>query len=358
MRKFRFVIVRSGSTMRFAGKFLYWSGGAVLLVFIVAVFLPSSAHVERSVSIDAHAATIFALLNDFEQVNKWSPWADTDPNARFDVTGPARGVGAAIRWEGSIIGHGAQTIIESVPFERIVSRLDLSNRGEAIATFTLSENAAGTLVNWAFDSEFGLNLLARYIGLMLDGVVGSDYEKGLLNLKTMAESLPRADFSAVEIEHIMVEASDIAYLTTTSIPEPAAIAEATGNAYFNILSFIDDHGLQEAGAPIIISRGFSGAKIRFDAGIPVRGISAQTPGSVDLVKLGSTYAGAVIRVKHVGSYSSLGQTHGKIAAYLAALGIERNGDAWESYLSDPTRTAESDLITYVYYPVRHDRELR
>ena len=36
----------------------------------------------------------------------------------------------------------------------------------------------------------------------------------------------------------------------------------------------------------------------------------------------------------------------------AATGIERNGDAWESYVSDPTKVAESELLTYVYYPVR------
>ena len=41
-----------------------------------------------------------------------------------------------------------------------------------------------------------------------------------------------------------------------------------------------------------------------------------------------------------------------IAAYLAATGLQRNGDAWESYVSDPDRTDESGLLTYVYYPIR------
>jgi effector-binding domain-containing protein len=69
------------------------------------------------------------------------------------------------------------------------------------------------------------------------------------------------------------------------------------------------------------------------------------------VKIGETYAGNVIRVRHAGSYQSLGATHLKIAAYLAALGIERAGDAWESYVSDPTKVSESELLTYVYYPI-------
>ena len=36
-----------------------------------------------------------------------------------------------------------------------------------------------------------------------------------------------------------------------------------GDAYFEILSFIDQHGLQEAGAPISITRSFSGAELLF-----------------------------------------------------------------------------------------------
>ena len=39
-------------------------------------------------------------------------------------------------------------------------------------------------------------------------------------------------------------------------------------------------------------------------------------------------------------------------AAVAALGIERNGDSWESYVSDPTKTAEAKLLTYIYYPIR------
>ena len=35
------------------------------------------------------------------------------------------------------------------------------------------------------------------------------------------------------------------------------------------------------------------------------------------------------------------------------LGIERAGDAWESYVSDPTKVPEAELLTYVYYPVAH-----
>ncbi|MFQ5983365.1 MAG: hypothetical protein ACE5KS_08325, partial [Woeseiaceae bacterium] len=236
-------------------------------------------------------------------------------------------------------------------YERVATALDLGDQGEASAIFELNETDDGTEVVSTFDLAFGFNLIGRYVGLMLDGVVGADYEKGLASLKSMAEGLPKADFSDVEIEHIVVEATDIAYLPTGSIPEATAVSDAMGKAFFEILTFIDKNDLADAGAPISISRAFSGSEIRFDAAIPVRGITDETPRSGDSVRLGTTYEGPVIRAKHVGSYRGLGRTHDKVAAYLAALGIERNGDAWESYVSDPTRTEQEDLITYVYYPV-------
>ena len=101
-----------------------------------------------------------------------------------------------------------------------------------------------------------------------------------------------------------------------------------------------------------ISRWYSGSKLLFDAAIPVRGTANKELPAGERVRLGKSYAGPVLRVQHSGSYANLSRTHDKIAAYLAAFGIERNGDNWESYVSDPARTAEADLLTYVYYPVQ------
>ena len=125
-----------------------------------------------------------------------------------------------------------------------------------------------------------------------------------------------------------------------------------GAAYFQILNFIDQHGLADAGAPLSITRDFSGAELSFDAAIPVRGLDDDTPRNSVGVRIGQTYAGPVIRVRHIGSYRQLSVTHRKISAYLAALGIERNGPAWESYVSDPGNVAENELLTYVYYPIK------
>ncbi len=332
-------------------KVLYSIGALIILLVIVGLFLPGRTHVEVRTTIAAHPATVFALLNDLERMSLWDPPTDTDPNAKIVYSGPRRGAGATMTWDGSIIGYGSQVITDSRPFEHVSTTINPGARGEARSWFDVTGSAEGTEVVWNFESDYGLNLVGRYIALVIDDIIRQEHEQSLAGLKDLAQSLPDADFSDIDIEHIVVEAATIAYLPTTSIPQPAAISEAMGESYFEILSFIDEHGLSEAGAPISIMRSFDGGKLLFDAAIPVRGVTADVPRTGSGVRIGETYAGPVIRVKHIGSYRDLGLTHRKIAAYLAALGIDRAGAAWESYVSDPTKVAESDLLTYVYYPI-------
>ena len=332
-------------------KSLYGIGALIVLLVIIGLALPRHSRVEVTTSIDANPATVFALVNDFHRVSLWSSLTDTDPNARIVYSGPVRGVGATLTWDGAIVGTGTQVITDSQPFRHISTSINPAGDGESRSWFDLKGGDGETTITWGFETDYGYNVIGRYVALMLKDAIRRDHETSLTNLEDLAESLPSANFSDIEIEHITVAATQIAYLPTTAVPEPAAISQAMGDAYFKILSFIDEHGLQEDGAPISITRSFSGSELMFDAAIPTRGVGDATPRDGTTVKIGETYAGSVIRIKHVGPYRTLGATHLKIAAYLAALGIARTGDAWESYVSDPTKVPEGELLTYVYYPI-------
>jgi effector-binding domain-containing protein len=335
-------------------KVLYGVLACLVALVLIGLALPRKHSIEVSTEIDAHPATVFAQVNDLRRFMLWAPWAGTDPNARFIYSGSTRGEGATVTWDGALIGSGTQTITESRPFEYVGIVMNPGATGEARSWFRLVPGTGTTVVHWGFETDHGMNVVGRYFAAMLGSVVARDYEAGLASLKELAENLPAADFSDIDVEHLLVEPIEIAYLPARSRPEPDATAEALGRAYFEILNFIDEHGLAEAGAPISITRTFAGSELLFDAAIPVRGVGDGTPRDGQPVKIGTTYGGPVIRVRHTGSYRKLGVTHRKIAAYLAAHGIERNGSAWESYVSDPAKVAEQDLLTYVYYPVRTD----
>lgn len=54
-------------------------------------------------------------------------------------------------------------------------------------TLKLEPEGAATKVTWSFAGEAGNNPMMRDMGLMMDGMIGKDFETGLANLKVLAE---------------------------------------------------------------------------------------------------------------------------------------------------------------------------
>ncbi|MEO5667112.1 MAG: SRPBCC family protein [Bdellovibrionota bacterium] len=161
----------------------------VILLLAVASFQKTDFTISRSLVINAPTTAIHAQINDFHAWQAWSPWAqmDTKMLTRFD--GPPSGQGASYYWKGnSKVGEGTMTIVSSAP-ELIVMNLDFKKPMKAtnIAEFRLSSEGQGTLVTWTMTGKNGL--LSKTIGLFLnmDKLVGSDFEKGLAQLKLISE---------------------------------------------------------------------------------------------------------------------------------------------------------------------------
>jgi len=167
-------------------------GTLILVAALIAggFLLPDTARVERSIRVQAGPAQIFPLINGFTRFNEWQPWARMDPGMKIERSGPAEGVGARQAWfsENQGVGSGSLEIVESVPLERVRMQVAYTGfDGDNLSTLTLKPEGEGTLVTWTYETHVGGNLIGRYFGLMLDGMVGEDYETGLLNLKLLAE---------------------------------------------------------------------------------------------------------------------------------------------------------------------------
>lgn len=171
-----------------------------ILVFLLVVLaigiagglmLPDTVHVERAIVIERPPAQVYALLDGFERFNEWSPWADYDPTSTTEFAGPERGVGAIMRWQGEK-GMGSQEIIEVVPDRSVLVALDFGQDGIGRARFDLHPQGPATRLIWSFDGDFQGSLMGRWFGLLLDPMLGPDYERGLASLKKLAESEPVA----------------------------------------------------------------------------------------------------------------------------------------------------------------------
>lgn len=163
--------------------------GLIVLFVVIGLLLPREATAERSTVIDAPPEAVFLVVNDISRFNEWSPWADVDPTARYDFSGPASGVGARMEWTSDepSAGTGAMEITESVPHERVRKLLDFGDMGQATTEYRLEPADGGTRITWSIHTDFGNNPVARWYGLFFDAMIGPDYEEGLENLKNLVE---------------------------------------------------------------------------------------------------------------------------------------------------------------------------
>jgi uncharacterized protein YndB with AHSA1/START domain len=165
----------------------------VLAIAVVGVAFiasrPASFTVQRSAEIAAPPEAVFALLNDFHQWNRWSPWEKLDPNMKRSFDGPTSGPGASYAWAGNDqVGEGRMKIVESKPGESVTLDLEFLKPFAAKnrTSFTLAPSGAGTRVTWAMKGENGFLGKAMSLVMDMDALVGKDFETGLANLDQAA----------------------------------------------------------------------------------------------------------------------------------------------------------------------------
>lgn len=163
---------------------------ALAIFAVVAAMQPDEMQVTRTATINAPAEKIFEQVNNLRNWNAWSPWAKLDPNAKETFEGPEAGVGAVMRWAGNFdVGEGSMTITQSRPAELVQFKLDFVKpmQGTNMAEFAFKPVGNGTEVTWSMSGK--KNFMAKAMSLIFncEKMVGEQFEKGLANLKGLAE---------------------------------------------------------------------------------------------------------------------------------------------------------------------------
>ncbi|MDQ6886935.1 MAG: SRPBCC family protein [Gemmatimonadota bacterium] len=163
----------------------------VAAVLVIAAIKPYEFRVQRATSITARPEKIFALINDFHRWPSWSPYEKLDPAMKRTVTGAASGKGAVYEWEGNNkAGKGRMEIVDSSPPSKIAIDLSFVRpfRAHNAVDFTLQPGGDSTSVTWAMNghSPYVMKLMGTFVNM--DRMIGKDFETGLANLKTVAES--------------------------------------------------------------------------------------------------------------------------------------------------------------------------
>lgn len=163
---------------------------AVIAIVAIAATKPNNFVVQRTTDVAAAPETVFALIDDFHKWRDWSPWEGLDPDLKRKMSGAQSGRGAVYEWDGNKkVGSGRMEIVEAAAPNKVVIKLDFLRPFEAhnMAEFTIVPQGQTTRVNWAMRGPSLFMTKVMQTVMNFDKMIGKDFERGLANLKAIAE---------------------------------------------------------------------------------------------------------------------------------------------------------------------------
>src|SRR4051812_15795729 len=171
----------NGSFSRLPMKILFKILGGlavvVLLLVLVAFFLPRQYRVQRSVVMKARPEVVVAHIADLRSWRNWGAWQERDPGMKISYSDNAVGVGAWSSWISKAEGNGKMTIKAQTP-TKVVYDLEFPEMGMRSEGFMeVAPESSGTKVTWVDAGDLGMNPMNRWFGLFLDKMIGPDFER-------------------------------------------------------------------------------------------------------------------------------------------------------------------------------------
>ncbi|MCO4294789.1 SRPBCC family protein [Solitalea sp. MAHUQ-68] len=159
----------------------------IILLVIISFFLASEYTVSRTTVIKAPVEKVYSEFNDLNHWLTWNSFDDDFPDIKYTTTDPGNGVGAKQSWVSEKM-NGSMTITESVPNKHVKILLQFEGFDDPLqANIDMEPVAEGTKVTWTDEGKLGKNPVYKYMGLMMDKMMGGNMEKSFENIKKQCE---------------------------------------------------------------------------------------------------------------------------------------------------------------------------
>jgi uncharacterized protein YndB with AHSA1/START domain len=165
-----------------------------ILIALFAVYVavqPSRYRIERANVIAAPQQVVYDQIANFRAWERWAPWNKLDPKMKVEHGGPTAAPGSTYHWKGDdkTVGEGRMTIAEAKPPDQVVIQLEFIKPWESKARteFLLKPDGGGTRVAWVMSGDNDFIGKAYGVFVDMDKAVGAMFEKGLADLRTVAE---------------------------------------------------------------------------------------------------------------------------------------------------------------------------
>lgn len=244
------------------------------LAVLIGVFLPSHGHVARVVEVSSPVRQVYDTLNTFRRFPQWSAFRGLDPQTQFKIEGPDFGPGSKASWTSSNarVGNGDYEITKSEQDSKIEMAVKNGWTGEN-KKFTIelepSANGKTVKIHWAFDADYGWDLMARYAGLYIYGDPAQTIQSDLNNVAAILAGFPNTDYKDQKIDIVDVAARPVLLVSTTAKRSLDEVADATDTALAEIEAVMKKAGLIAAGPRMTITNNWGDEDYAFSIAVPV-----------------------------------------------------------------------------------------
>lgn len=171
----------------------------VAILLVVIATRPAAFRIQRTATIAAPPAVVFAQIEDFHRWDRWNPFEKGDTTMKKTYEG-AGGVGSAYHYVSRYAGEGRMTFTQIAPHQRLGIRADFIKPFAATnqVEFTLTPVPEGVSVTWAMSGRNPFLGKAISLFVNMDRMVGGQFEKGLADLKTVSEAQARGAVASAQ----------------------------------------------------------------------------------------------------------------------------------------------------------------
>lgn len=317
-------------------KILLYLLGLIALVLVAAMFMSKDMHYEKSITIDAPKEVVWKRIASLNEVHNWGPWKDIDPKASNTWEGQNGAIGSKHCWKGNKeVGEGCQTLTALKENERVDMELQfMSPRNSTAASFiTLGDDGGKSKVTWGFDSKMPWPFNLMKVFMNMDKMMGPPFEKGLNNLKTIAETDAKMpSFGGYRIQP--GESPGKTFLCIRKKVPFSGISQFLAEGYGKIVECINSNKLAMVDAPSALYYTYDEKKMVTDmcAAIRVATPPAKVPAGIEVVQLP---AGKEWTIDYYGSYDKSGAAHMAMDELGKSLKQQIVVPVQEQYITDP-----------------------
>ncbi len=159
----------------------------LVILFTGSWFLPSQIHVATKVTIHAPVEEVYQQVNNLKNWQNWSPWTKGYEEMSIDYNAVTVGEGASYKWKSKASGSGGLQIIETESPHYIKTEFDFSKQGTSVGEWMFEQKGDSSIVVLSVESDIGNNPISKYMGFMMKGMIKSDFQRGLANMKELLE---------------------------------------------------------------------------------------------------------------------------------------------------------------------------